>query len=115
MDPDPSEPTQARPALAGALHGAGAFLVSALVLCALAAGVAAGSKGLSLPVVLGIIVLASFAQWGLFALPVAAGIGALVASLGQPKRPARRVWLTVCPLTLVFPILFAVVASMRLG
>ncbi|WP_244223830.1 hypothetical protein [Amycolatopsis circi] len=115
MDPDPSEPTQARLALTGAMHGAGAFLVSALVLCGLAVGVTAGSKELSLPVVLRVILLASFAQWGLFALPVAAGIGALVASLGQPKRPARRVWLTVCPLTLVFPILFAAVAFMRLG
>lgn len=114
MDPDPSEPTQARPAIVGTLHGAGAFLVSALVLCGLAIGVTAGSNELSWPVVLRIIVLASFSMWGLFALPVAAGIGALVASLGKPKRLARRVWLTVCPLTLLFPIHFAAVTAMRL-
>ncbi|ATY13672.1 hypothetical protein CU254_27010 [Amycolatopsis sp. AA4] len=110
-----TEPSRTRTALTGALHGTGAYLVCALVLCALAAGLTVGAKELTLPAVLGIIVLASFLHFGVFALPVAAGIGALVASLGQPKRPARRVWLTVSALTVLVPIVFVAAMSAHWG
>ncbi|WP_037364503.1 hypothetical protein [Amycolatopsis orientalis] len=107
--------SRARVALTGALHGVGAYLVSALVLCGLALALMAGAKGLNPPAVLGLIVLVSFLHFGLFALPVAARIGALLASLAQPKRTARRVWLTVFVLTLLLPVVFAAAPAMRLG
>ncbi|MGW7538436.1 hypothetical protein [Amycolatopsis sp. NPDC054798] len=108
-----TEPGRTRVALVGALHGVGAFVVSALVLCVLAAGLAAGSKVLSLPDAFKIIVVVSFLHFGFFALPIAAGIGALTASLGEPSRAAHRVWLTVSPLTLVFPIVFVALTATR--
>lgn len=108
-----SEPSRTRVALTGALHGIGAFLVSALVLCVIAVALAAGTKELSLLTAFEIIVVVSFVQLGLFALPVAAGIGALVASLGEPSRAARRVWITVSVLTSVFPIAFIAVTAVR--
>lgn len=108
-----TEPSRVRCALIGALHGAGAYLGCALVLCALATGLTAGAKELSPPVASGLIVLAAFLHFGLFPLPIAAGIGALAASLGQPKGPARRVWLTVLPLTFVLPLAFLAIAAMR--
>ncbi|UKD59348.1 hypothetical protein L3Q65_22350 [Amycolatopsis sp. FU40] len=110
MDTDPS---RARVAFTGALHGSGAFLISALGLCVIAAALAAGAKVLSLLTAFEIIVVVSFVQFGLFALPVAAGIGALVASLGEPSRAARRVWITVSALTVVFPIGFIAVTAVR--
>jgi hypothetical protein len=110
-----TDTSRARVALTGALHGVGAYLVCALALCGLALALLIGAKGLTEPAVLGVIVLASFLHFGLFALPVAAVIGALTASLAQPKRTARRVWLTVFVLTLLLPVVFTASTAMRRG
>ncbi|WP_020661014.1 hypothetical protein [Amycolatopsis benzoatilytica] len=99
-----TEPSRARVAVTGALHGIVASLACALVLAGIALAVCNGAHELSLPVLFAIILLTSFLHFWYVLLVAAAGISALAAGAGRPGRAARRVWCTVAPLTLVFPI-----------
>ncbi|WP_409186314.1 hypothetical protein F9C11_19595 [Amycolatopsis sp. VS8301801F10] len=115
MPLETGQPSRARVALTGVLHGVSALAVCALVLCGISAVLLAAGQVLSAPGLVGLIVLASYLHVGLYLVPIAAGIGALAASLGSPERAKRRVWITLSVLSVLFPAVVFATATMQLA
>ncbi|MGW7538435.1 hypothetical protein [Amycolatopsis sp. NPDC054798] len=115
MTTETAQPSRARIALAGALHGISALVGCALVLCGISAVLMSAAQFLSAPAMVGLIVLGIYLHVGLYLVPIAAGIGALAASLGAPERAKRRVWITVAVLSTLFPIVVFTTATVQLA
>ncbi|MFD2469127.1 hypothetical protein [Amycolatopsis silviterrae] len=113
MTTETVQPSRARVALIGALHGLSALFVCVLVLCGISAVLLTAAKVLSVPAMVGVIVLGIYLHFGIYLVPIAAGAGALAASLGVPERAKRRVWITVSVLSVLFPIVVFATATMQ--
>jgi len=99
-----TEPSRARVALTGALHGLAATVACAVLLSIVAVVVMQGAKGLTAPAIFALVLVIAYLRFGIWLLLLAIGIGALAGTLGRPERAARRAWLTVVPLTVLYPV-----------